>query len=476
MLAGLARISCLHCGQPLGPVVPRHGYLTCRHCHTRYPVVDERVPVLLAEPLRELATAYFLHDQHLRETTQTVQRLEALAQQQPAAGPRLLALARGHALNAASFRQLQDALRPFVLPDHLLAACRENTASAYAVLLSYYLEKDWSGQPATEQELAIKLAPVLAHSRAYAPDLASVLVLGAGAGRVAWELGYVYEQVYGVDNSLLMPYNFGRLQTGPIPFASLRPNNVLDAASQVRTLTASLHACAHEPATFAANAARITYFMGDATRLPLPDASQSAIVSVYFTDVLPLRLYLAEVRRLLKPGGVFIHVGPLIYHFEDESQMLPPEQVLAVFRESGFTIQATDFTTSPSALAAGTMVSTSYINWVFTAVRTPGDWPLPLTLEAVLSLSGPLSYELRGQLAPAAAPETGPVAYLRVSTGKQLKISALLLDLLRLLDGSKSLRQVLALLEEDYELPEQAYPALLTSLRQLQQEGLLTSI
>ena len=36
-----------------------------------------------------------------------------------------------------------------------------------------------------------------------------------------------------------------------------------------------------------------------------------------FTDVLPLSVLLKEVKRLLMPGGVFVHFWPLDYHFDD---------------------------------------------------------------------------------------------------------------------------------------------------------------
>lgn len=202
----------------------------------------------------------------------------------------------------------------------------------------------------------------------------------------------------------------------------------------------------------------------------MADRSQSALVSVYFTDVLPLRIYLAEARRVLKPGGIFIHVGPLIYHFNDESQMLTPDEVLAVFREYGFVIQTNEFTTSPSATTAGTMVSTAYINWVFTAICPPA----PLTPDTVLALPAPLRYELHGQLAAAEEEEMPPVVLLRLPAGSTLEVSVLLLDLLRQLDGRRSLGQALALLAEDYELPTPARPMLFASLQQLLEMRALT--
>lgn len=47
--------------------------------------------------------------------------------------------------------------------------------------------------------------------------------------------------------------------------------------------------------------------LGDATRLPLPDASFDAVVAVHIFHLLPWQAALAEIVRVLKPGGVLMH-------------------------------------------------------------------------------------------------------------------------------------------------------------------------
>ena len=55
---------------------------------------------------------------------------------------------------------------------------------------------------------------------------------------------------------------------------------------------------------------RLPVALADATRLPLQDASLDAVVSVMVhTDLPDYRPVLDEIRRVLRPGGRFVHVG-----------------------------------------------------------------------------------------------------------------------------------------------------------------------
>jgi ubiquinone/menaquinone biosynthesis C-methylase UbiE len=89
----------------------------------------------------------------------------------------------------------------------------------------------------------------------------------------------------------------------------------------------------------------VAYVIADARALPIPDASLGAVVSIFFTDVVPLSKLLPEVRRVLRPGGRFISVGPLCYHFTDKAEWLTQEETRFVFKnihgmafESGDTV------------------------------------------------------------------------------------------------------------------------------------------
>ena len=95
--------------------------------------------------------------------------------------------------------------------------------------------------------------------------------------------------------------------------------------------------------------------------------SVSAVVSIYFTDVLPLSVLLKEVKRLLVPGGVFVHFGPLDYHFDDVDERWSVEEVREVFRREGFAIKTERWL--EDAMRSDAKMAGNYWNaWCFSAV------------------------------------------------------------------------------------------------------------
>jgi SAM-dependent methyltransferase len=94
------------------------------------------------------------------------------------------------------------------------------------------------------------------------------------------------------------------------------------------------------------------------------------VVSIFFTDVIPLSKLLPEVRRVLRPGGRFISVGPLHYHFTDRAEWLTQEEVRYVFEsvhemafESGDAVLEVPILDSPGSHRI------IYCVWSFVATR-----------------------------------------------------------------------------------------------------------
>ena len=85
---------------------------------------------------------------------------------------------------------------------------------------------------------------------------------------------------------------------------------------------------------------------GDATRLTFPDASFSGAVAFTMLHHVPSAALqdrlLAEVRRVLKPGGVFAgsdsttSLGFRVLHVRDTNVTVPPETFAARLRAAGF--------------------------------------------------------------------------------------------------------------------------------------------
>lgn len=116
------------------------------------------------------------------------------------------------------------------------------------------------GLEETATHLFLEAAPLSAED--------SVLEIGVGTGRIAIPLTTQFSGPYfGVDISTAM---LGKLKSKP-------------------------------------GAERLHISIGDATRLPYPDTSFSAVLAVHVFHLIPWRETLTEVARVLKPGGLLMH-------------------------------------------------------------------------------------------------------------------------------------------------------------------------
>jgi SAM-dependent methyltransferase len=75
--------------------------------------------------------------------------------------------------------------------------------------------------------------------------------------------------------------------------------------------------------------------VGDACALPVEDGAVDAVVSVFFTDVVPASRLFPEVARVLRPGGRFISVGPLHYHGAGVAEQYTRAELPSVLERHG---------------------------------------------------------------------------------------------------------------------------------------------
>ncbi|HRL50610.1 MAG TPA: class I SAM-dependent methyltransferase [Propioniciclava sp.] len=138
-----------------------------------------------------------------------------------------------------------------------------------------YLDRVHQDRPGLTEDVMRRLraggaTPYRWLARAVSPRATEVLDVACGAGAMALELASPQRRVIGVDVSVAqLEWASGR---APGPFV-----------------------CA------------------DGRRLPLPDASVDAVVSVFGPVVIqPAAALFAEVARVLRPGGVFAFIAPTI--------------------------------------------------------------------------------------------------------------------------------------------------------------------
>jgi carnosine N-methyltransferase len=206
-----------------------------------------------------------------------------------------------------------------------------------------------------------------------------VLVPGAGLGRLAYEINAAGFTSQGNEFSLPMIFASMHILNGNhvkesitiYPFA-LPWSNVVNADHDqfVAVQVPDVQITAPPPGT------DFSMTAGDFEEVYSTDdqhSSWDAIVTSYFLDTAKNVInYIEIIRNLLKPGGLWINNGPLLYHFEghpgEPSIELSANEIRMVMEKTGFIIEKESFTSSSSYCQnPWSMHQTIYKEWYFIA-------------------------------------------------------------------------------------------------------------
>jgi uncharacterized protein YbaR (Trm112 family) len=321
-------LACPRCDRPLEVVAEAW---RCAGCHVDFPLVGT-LPWLFAEPSATLGEwrgrLHFLL-RRLERERQHIEQAATQPQLRPATRTRLDALARATADHGG---RLQTLLAPLEIDRHT------NTYETYLALrtrlppdqglTTYYanLHRDWCWGEA-ENETSLQISTTALGARA----AGNVLVLGAGAGRLAYD----FHQSTNAAATVALDFNplllliAERLAHGEsleLYEFPLAPRTVADQAV-LRTLTAP------KPTR-----AGLNYVLADVHRPPFRRGAFDTIVTPWLVDILPERFdaLCARVNALLAEGGQWLNFGSLNFHDADPTARYGLEECLAALADSGF--------------------------------------------------------------------------------------------------------------------------------------------
>ncbi|KAL4742204.1 N2227-like protein-domain-containing protein [Aspergillus similis] len=207
---------------------------------------------------------------------------------------------------------------------------------AHSTIRQFY--RDWSAEGQAEREACY--SPVLRDLDREFPDkleredFVKVLVPGAGLGRLVFDIcraGFAaegneisYHQL--LASSWVLNHTEGAQRHALYPFA-LHFSNILSREQQLRKVmipdvhpaTAMLEAQASGTpfGTMSMSAADFVVLYSSPSQTDAFDA----VATVFFIDTAPnLIRYIEAIRNCLKSNGIWINVGPLLWHFEDGHQ------------------------------------------------------------------------------------------------------------------------------------------------------------
>ncbi|MCB1624095.1 MAG: hypothetical protein KDI32_05880 [Pseudomonadales bacterium] len=306
----------------------------CDVCGAGYPVVGD-VPWLLREPqdaIAEWRARLALLTRQLGDDASRADRELARLTDQSALPDRTVQ--RLQHLSEANRKQvalLENLLRPLVLPG-VLASVQRGLGTSLPIeqgLTNYYvnLHRDWAWGGEENDATFTEVRAVLGSQA----QLGRTLILGAGAGRLAYDI----HEGYAPPLTVLTDYNplllfvaremfAGRdLQLYEFPVA---PRGLLDSAV-LRRLSAP-------------RAARGGYHIvaADALDAPFAPGSFDTVVTPWLIDVVgePLAPFAARVNHWLKPRGRWINTGSLAFNRAPFAERLSLDETLQIVTASGF--------------------------------------------------------------------------------------------------------------------------------------------
>ncbi|KAF7262058.1 hypothetical protein EG68_00708 [Paragonimus skrjabini miyazakii] len=209
--------------------------------------------------------------------------------------------------------------------------------------------RDWSSVGKTERETCYQ--PViddiceLYDRQEVNPADVRILVPGAGLGRLAWELAHLGYSCQGNEWSLhmLIPAYFILNTCKIIDEHTLYPwaPNFCNNMSREDQL-APIHFPDVCPADLSPDVP-FSMAAGDFSEIYTEPDSWDCIATVFFIDTAHnILAYLETIWRVLKPGGHWVNLGPLLYHFSDlpgeDSLELSYEELRSAIQRIGFEI------------------------------------------------------------------------------------------------------------------------------------------
>ncbi len=306
----------------------------CGGCKTAFPLVGE-IPWLFAEPDASLGEwrnrLHFALKRHAHEA----QRLQAelIGDDHPELTRRRLELAK---TASEKHRQLLRNLLAPIEMQALEASYESHLAlrtrlPADQGLDTYYANahRDWCwGERENEASLA-QLRRALGDPDE--PALGDTLVLGAGAGRLAYDV----HQALGCVRTVALDFNplllfiardvvrGEQLQLWEFPLA---PRTLEDTAV-LRTLAA--------PEVVRGG---FNLVAGDVLRAPFAAGAFDAVLTPWLVDIVSedYPVFAARVNRLLKPGGRWLNFGSLAFAHAERRRRYSAEEVVMLTEAAGF--------------------------------------------------------------------------------------------------------------------------------------------
>jgi len=323
-------LACPRCDK--APLTQLDDALRCAGCKVDFPSIDG-IPFMFAEPQAALGEWRARLQFAMQKIAHELAGIDRELQSKDLRDLTRRRVQRYHKALDAHRRSLQKLLRPLDIQS--LSGSYESYLAlrtrlpADQGLNTYYanIHRDWAWGD-EENRASFKQIQSVLHDHA---ELGKVLVLGAGASRLAYDLHTTLECAMTVAmdfNPLLLlvakAVTAGnKLKLYEFPIAPL----ALEDDAVLRTLEAP------GPA-----GDDFHLVLGDALRPPFPDGTFDTIVTPWLIDIVTedFPTFATRINRLLKQEGRWVNFGSLAFSSPKLSRQYSPEETKAIVAESGF--------------------------------------------------------------------------------------------------------------------------------------------
>jgi len=323
-------LACPRCDKT--PLTEEGGAYSCDACKIDFPSIDG-IPWMFADPQATLGEWRGRLQFSLQKLSQESAGLDVELKNKDLRPLTRRRIERYKKATESHRRSLQKLLQPVdVQSTHgnyeSYLALRTRLPADQA-LNTYYanVHRDWAwGEE--ENEASLKQVRAVLHENA---ELGSVLVLGAGAGRLAYDLHMQTDcaSTVAMDFNPLLLLIAQSVMSGdalkmyefPIAPRSLEDDAVLRTLSAPDVVREDFH-----------------LVLGDALRAPFAAQSFDTVVTPWLIDIVTedLPVLAARINGLLKPNGRWINFGSLAFADPARARRYSPEEVKAIVAENGF--------------------------------------------------------------------------------------------------------------------------------------------
>jgi ubiquinone/menaquinone biosynthesis C-methylase UbiE/uncharacterized protein YbaR (Trm112 family) len=421
--------------------------LHCKACDVDFPLIDG-IPWLFAEPQAALGEWRGRLQFALQTLSHEIATLEQELKSKEIPGLARRRVERYRKCVESHRKKLKKILRPIDVQSlqgnlESYLALRTRLPSDQG-LNTYYanVHRDWAWGD-EENAASLKQIRAVLHEHA---DLGNVLVLGAGAGRLAYDIHTTLKRTatIAVDFNPLLMF-IAKAVTGgaqvslyefPLAPRALEDDAVLRKLAAPEAVDEDFH-----------------LVLADALRPPFAEGAFDTVVTPWLIDIVSenLTVFAARINRLLKEGGRWVNFGSLAFASPSKARCYSPEEVKAIVAESGFSDPYVSQATIPYMCSPASRHGRREHVFTFSAYRERGvDRP-----ERHVALP---DWLVTGK---------EPVP-LSPSFRQQAMTTQIYSFIMSLIDGRRSIRDMAAVLEKQRLMTrEEAIPAIRTFLTKM---------